>query len=35
MTGQCAHGTTLNYTASGRCVIDASQAGDARYQSAP
>ena len=30
-----AHGTTLNYTASGRCVIDASQAGNARYQSAP
>jgi hypothetical protein len=30
-----AHGTTLNYTASGRCVIDASQAGNARYQNAP
>jgi hypothetical protein len=30
-----AHGTTLDYTASGRCVIDASQAGNARYRSAP
>jgi hypothetical protein len=29
------HGATLSYTASGRCVIDANQAGDARYQSAP
>jgi hypothetical protein len=30
-----AHGTTLSYTASGRCVIYANQAGDARYQDAP
>jgi hypothetical protein len=30
-----AHGTTLSYTASGRCVIDANQAGNARYQAAP
>jgi hypothetical protein len=29
------HGTTVGYTASGRCVIDANQAGDARYQRAP
>ena len=29
------HGTTLSFTASGRCVIDANQAGDARYQAAP
>jgi len=29
------NGATLSYTASGRCVIDANQAGDARYQSAP
>src|SRR5207247_5688354 len=27
-------GTTVSYTASGRCVIDADQAGNARYQSA-
>jgi len=30
-----ARGATVSYTASGRCVIDANQAGDARYQSAP
>ena len=30
-----AHGTTLSYTASGRCVIDANQAGNARYLAAP
>ena len=29
------NGATLRYTASGRCVIDANQAGDARYDSAP
>ena len=29
------HGTTVSHTASGRCVIDANQAGDARYQRAP
>ena len=29
------HGTTVSHTASGRCVIDADQAGDARYQRAP
>ena len=29
------NGSTLSYTAPGRCVIDANQAGDARYQSAP
>jgi hypothetical protein len=30
-----AHGTTVSYTASGRCVIDADQAGNAQYQAAP
>jgi hypothetical protein len=28
-------GTTVTYTAAGRCVIDANQAGDARYADAP
>jgi hypothetical protein len=28
-------GATLRYSASGRCVVDANQAGDARYQRAP
>ena len=30
-----AHGTTLSYTAYGRCVVEANQADDARYQAAP
>jgi len=29
------HGTTLSYTASGQCVIDADQAGNTRYLPAP
>ena len=38
-TGVCsvsgANGSTVNYLAAGSCVIDASQAGNARYQPAP
>ena len=38
-TGVCSvsgpNGTTVSYTAAGRCVIDANQAGNARYQPAP
>jgi len=38
-TGACsvsgANGTTVNYLAAGSCVIDANQAGNAKYQPAP
>jgi hypothetical protein len=35
-SGTCrVSGTTVTYTGAGRCVVDANQAGDARYADAP